>query len=101
MCEQRRQEALAAAAAARGRGGPPPRRARSPRSTRSPSGCRASRAPCDSHTRYHPTRSPPSTTTNSTDCAEEWWSGAEGAGAWSGDELSPERDFYVDDKGNY
>ncbi|XP_022819474.1 uncharacterized protein LOC111351669 [Spodoptera litura] len=32
------------------------------------------------------------------ECAEEWWSGAEGAGAWSGDELSPERDFYVDDK---
>ncbi|KAJ0180705.1 hypothetical protein K1T71_004109 [Dendrolimus kikuchii] len=24
--------------------------------------------------------------------AEEWWSGAEGAGAWSADELSPERD---------
>lgn len=33
------------------------------------------------------------------ECAEEWWSGAEGAGAWSGDELSPERDFCVDDKG--
>lgn len=32
------------------------------------------------------------------ECAEEWWSGAEGAGAWSGDELSPERDFYLDDK---
>ncbi|CAB3235046.1 unnamed protein product [Arctia plantaginis] len=32
------------------------------------------------------------------ECAEEWWSGAEGAGAWSGDELSPERDFCVDDK---
>ncbi|XP_075969868.1 microtubule-binding protein cornetto isoform X2 [Anticarsia gemmatalis] len=32
------------------------------------------------------------------ECAEEWWSGAEGAGAWSGDELSPERDFYVEDK---
>ncbi|CAH1645907.1 unnamed protein product [Spodoptera littoralis] len=29
------------------------------------------------------------------ECAEEWWSGAEGAGAWSGDELSPERDFYA------
>ncbi|XP_037301900.1 LOW QUALITY PROTEIN: uncharacterized protein LOC119192169 [Manduca sexta] len=28
--------------------------------------------------------------------AEEWWSGAEGAGAWSGDELSPERDFAGD-----
>ncbi|XP_045445686.1 rootletin [Melitaea cinxia] len=26
------------------------------------------------------------------ECAEEWWSGAEGAGAWSGDELSPERE---------
>ncbi|XP_047527947.1 uncharacterized protein LOC125064774 isoform X2 [Vanessa atalanta] len=24
--------------------------------------------------------------------AEEWWSGAEGAGAWSGEELSPERE---------
>ncbi|PZC81673.1 hypothetical protein B5X24_HaOG212117 [Helicoverpa armigera] len=32
------------------------------------------------------------------ECAEEWWSGAEGAGAWSGDELSPERDYYTDDK---
>ncbi|CAH2228998.1 jg900, partial [Pararge aegeria aegeria] len=26
------------------------------------------------------------------ECAEEWWSGAEGAGAWSGEELSPERE---------
>lgn len=26
------------------------------------------------------------------DCTEEWWSGAEGAGAWSGEELSPVRD---------
>ncbi|XP_026747581.1 uncharacterized protein LOC113508696 [Trichoplusia ni] len=34
------------------------------------------------------------------ECAEEWWSGAEGAGAWSGDELSPERDFYADEKGS-
>lgn len=34
--------------------------------------------------------------------AEDWWSGAEGAGAWSGDELSPERDSNGDiDKGNY
>ncbi|XP_049867439.1 uncharacterized protein LOC126367758 [Pectinophora gossypiella] len=28
--------------------------------------------------------------------AEEWWSGAEGAGAWSGDELSPERESCPD-----
>lgn len=29
---------------------------------------------------------------NDPEYAEEWWSGAEGAGAWSADELSPERD---------
>ncbi|XP_047988615.1 uncharacterized protein LOC125228189 isoform X2 [Leguminivora glycinivorella] len=26
------------------------------------------------------------------ECAEEWWSGAEAGGAWSGEELSPERE---------
>ncbi|XP_059057044.1 uncharacterized protein LOC131850724 [Achroia grisella] len=30
--------------------------------------------------------------------AEEWWSGAEGAGAWSGEELSPERESCDDDR---
>ncbi|CAH2073420.1 unnamed protein product, partial [Iphiclides podalirius] len=41
------------------------------------------------------------------ECLEEWWSGAEGgegnegnecAGAWSGEELSPERESYGDDR---
>ncbi|RVE44428.1 hypothetical protein evm_010905 [Chilo suppressalis] len=32
------------------------------------------------------------------ECAEEWWSGAEGAGAWSGDELSPEQESVGDDR---